>query len=150
MKFYLALSLYIQVVKKKKKLVKVLVFKFFGQRFIWNLHFRISSKDLNRPKSGGNYGVPAKRDAIFVHWTLVRTPSCLYWKSASHHYLNHCIPFLKKKKKTKNTYSKWLCEYFNNNFNNNRVVSEYEILHKEILLKKEKEWECLDTSKQKV
>lgn len=101
MKFYLALSLYIQVVKKKKKLVKVLVFKFFGQRFIWNLHFRISSKDLNRPKSGGNYGVPAKRDAIFVHWTLVRTPSCLYWKSASHHYLNHCIPFLKKKKKPK-------------------------------------------------
>lgn len=101
MKFYLALSLYIQVVKKKKKLVKVLVFKFFGQRFIWNLHFRISSKDLNRPKSGGNYGVPAKRDAIFVHWTLVRTPSCLYWKSASHHYLNYCIPFLKKKKKPK-------------------------------------------------
>lgn len=32
---------------------------------------------------------------------------------------------------------------------NNRTVVEHKILHKEILLKKEKEWEILDTSKQK-
>lgn len=78
MKFYLALSLYIQVVKKKKSLSRFLFSNFLVKDLyeIYILEFPV--KTLIGPSQEGTMGYLQNEMLFLFTGLLLRTPSCLY------------------------------------------------------------------------